>query len=79
MFCAGPATRFSPAAAANERKVAPDLSAPETPRRHLRAIPITYPKQETEIVRRRIYVFTLSLMTFLAVSAPALANGNWGR
>jgi hypothetical protein len=40
---------------------------------------VSYPKQETKIVRRRIYVFTLSLMTFLAVSAPALANGNWGR
>ena len=29
-------------------------------------------------MRKRIYVFALSLMTFLAVSAPALANGNWG-
>jgi hypothetical protein len=29
-------------------------------------------------MRKRIYVFTLSLMTFLAVSAPALADVNWG-
>lgn len=29
-------------------------------------------------MRKRLYVFTLSLMTFLAVSAPALANGHWG-
>jgi hypothetical protein len=29
-------------------------------------------------MRKRLYVFTLSLMTFLAVSAPALANGDWG-
>ncbi len=29
-------------------------------------------------MRRRIYVFSVSLLTFLAVSAPALANGNWG-
>ena len=28
-------------------------------------------------MRRRIYVFGLSLMTFLAVSAPALADGTW--
>jgi hypothetical protein len=30
-------------------------------------------------MRKRIYVFAASLLTFLAVSAPALANGNWGR
>lgn len=29
-------------------------------------------------MRKRIYVFSLSLMAFLAVSAPALANGSWG-
>ena len=29
-------------------------------------------------MRKRIYVFTLSLTTFLAVAAPALANGTWG-
>ena len=29
-------------------------------------------------VRKRIYGFAVSLMTFLAVAAPALANSNWG-
>ena len=29
-------------------------------------------------MRKRIYVFTLSLMTFMAVSAPALADAIWG-
>ncbi len=29
-------------------------------------------------MRKRLYVFTLSLMTFLALSAPALADGHWG-
>ena len=29
-------------------------------------------------MRRRIYVFALSLMTFMAVSAPALADTVWG-
>jgi hypothetical protein len=29
-------------------------------------------------MRKRLYVFTLSLLTFLAISAPALANSNWG-
>ncbi len=29
-------------------------------------------------MRKRLYVLAISLMTFLAVSAPALANGDWG-
>ena len=29
-------------------------------------------------MRTRMYAFALSLMTFLAVSAPALADANWG-
>jgi hypothetical protein len=29
-------------------------------------------------MRKRLFVFTLSLMSFLAVSAPALADGCWG-
>ena len=29
-------------------------------------------------MRKRLVVFTFSLMTFLAVAAPALANGSWG-
>ena len=29
-------------------------------------------------MRKRIYVFVLSLMTFMAVSAPALADAAWG-
>jgi hypothetical protein len=29
-------------------------------------------------MRKRLYVFTFSLMTFLAVSAPAFADGVWG-
>ena len=28
-------------------------------------------------MRKRISLFALSLMAFLAVSAPALANSNW--
>ncbi len=29
-------------------------------------------------MRKRLFVLTLSLMTFMAVSAPALADGIWG-
>lgn len=29
-------------------------------------------------MRKRLFVFTLSLMSFIAVSAPALADGSWG-
>lgn len=29
-------------------------------------------------MRKRIYVFTASLLTFIAISAPALADGDWG-
>jgi hypothetical protein len=29
-------------------------------------------------MRKRLYIFTFSLMTFMAVSAPALADGLWG-
>jgi hypothetical protein len=36
------------------------------------------PDTGERLVRRRIYVFTLSLTTFLAISAPAFANGDWG-
>jgi len=29
-------------------------------------------------MRKRLFVFTLSLMSFIAMSAPALADGMWG-
>ena len=62
----------------DERKVNTPSCIAETVRRYLHEIPERYPKQEETRMRKRIYVFTLSLMTFLAVASPALANGNWG-
>ncbi len=62
---------------ADERKVAAARLRSEIERRYPCEIPRPYPIQEFPM-RKRIYTFAFSLMAFLAVSAPALANGNWG-
>jgi len=63
--------------AGDERKVTLSDRIAETVRRHRREIPNGYPNEENP-VPKRITAFALSLMAFLAVAAPALANGNWG-
>lgn len=61
----------------NERAVGTTLREPEIERRHPCEIPAGYPTQEQHM-RKRLFVFTLSLMSFIAMSAPALADGMWG-